>query len=346
MNVIQQEALAKSVGMTREDLAKSLIEREALAKIGEGDKTAVEAYNRLKKEGLSDEQIRVRLGDDALAAQLKSQSVQERFNASVEKLREIFISIAEPVLQIISPFMDLATTILPLINIALTPFTEGIKFIGEGISYIVNSVKALFGSLTGSNEQLTKMQQLVGAIAGIYLAIKGYALSTQLIEGVKLGIKAKQSILDQRALFTANKGLTKAVGTAVFNAISSFSKIPLGIGVGLGLVAAAGIASMYSKYADDMISPGYGERTLFGPEGAIQLNNKDTVIAGTNLGGNSNSSEDLQSTSPPSINLSPLIERMMAVENVLVQILNKEGGVYLDGTKVGTAMAVSTYRVQ
>jgi hypothetical protein len=29
--------------------------------------------------------------------------------------------------------------------------------------------------------------------------------------------------------------------------------------------------------------PGYGSRTLFGPEGAIQLNNKDTVIAGTNL---------------------------------------------------------------
>ena len=30
-------------------------------------------------------------------------------------------------------------------------------------------------------------------------------------------------------------------------------------------------------------SSGYGKRTLFGPEGAIQLNNKDTVIAGTDL---------------------------------------------------------------
>jgi hypothetical protein len=39
---------------------------------------------------------------------------------------------------------------------------------------------------------------------------------------------------------------------------------------------------------DDVMSPGdgssgYGKRTLFGPEGAIQLNNKDTVIAGTDL---------------------------------------------------------------
>jgi hypothetical protein len=36
---------------------------------------------------------------------------------------------------------------------------------------------------------------------------------------------------------------------------------------------------------EDILSPpsGYGTRTLMGPEGAIQLNNKDTVIAGTNL---------------------------------------------------------------
>jgi transcriptional regulator len=70
MNVIQQEALAKSVGMTREDLASSLIERQALSKIGEGDKTAAEAYNRLKKQGLSDDEIAARLGDDKLATQI------------------------------------------------------------------------------------------------------------------------------------------------------------------------------------------------------------------------------------------------------------------------------------
>ena len=50
----------------------------------------------------------------------------------------------------------------------------------------------------------------------------------------------------------------------------------------------SGSALIYSMTADDMMSPGgsgggYGSRTLLGPEGAIQLNNKDTVIAGTNL---------------------------------------------------------------
>ena len=133
MNVIQQEALAKSVGMTREDLAASLIERQALAAIGEGDKTALEAYNRLRKEGLSDEQIRVRLGDDALANQLKSQSIQERFNASIEKLKEIFVSIAQPLL----PILDILASVFQLIG----------KIVSL-INPIIQTISAFLGGVT------------------------------------------------------------------------------------------------------------------------------------------------------------------------------------------------------
>jgi hypothetical protein len=87
---------------------------------------------------------------------------------------------------------------------------------------------------------------------------------------------------------------------------------------------------------NDVMSPGnktsgYGERTLFGPEGAIQLNNKDTVIAGTNLFGNTT-----QSPSPSiSVDIAPLVNEMQAVKAVLVQILNKDSNVYMDGAKVG-----------
>jgi hypothetical protein len=54
------------------------------------------------------------------------------------------------------------------------------------------------------------------------------------------------------------------------------------------LAKAAMGASAEAKKGNDIMSPGtggsgYGSRTLFGPEGAIALNNKDTVIAGTNL---------------------------------------------------------------
>ena len=326
MNVIQQEALAKSVGMTREDLAKSLIEREALAKIGKGETNALEAYNRLKKEGLSDDQIAARLGDEKLATQLKSQSVQERFNASVEKLREIFVSLAGPVLAIVSPFMDLITNILPLINIILTPVTLTIGKISEGL-----------GAMVGF---LTQARDTALVLTGTFAAILAYQQKSNIakIAGIALD--------KTRAIF-AKKEASQSLASAALGAIKSVVQTPI-IGPLLAAAAAAGIYTLGKSYlakGDDVISPGYGDRTLFGPEGAIALNNKDTVIAGTNLFGD-NSNQTSNSSPASSINLSPLIERMMAVENVLVQILNKEGGVYLDGTKVGTAMAVSTYRVQ
>ena len=36
---------------------------------------------------------------------------------------------------------------------------------------------------------------------------------------------------------------------------------------------------------DDVVSPGYGKRAILSPEGTIKLNDKDTIIAGTDLGG-------------------------------------------------------------
>jgi len=72
----------------------------------------------------------------------------------------------------------------------------------------------------------------------------------------------------------------QGIGTAIATAISN----PFAAIAGL---ATAGIVGAYlnSKTADDMVSEGgYGKRTLLAPEGAIKLNDKDTIIAGTNLG--------------------------------------------------------------
>jgi len=58
----------------------------------------------------------------------------------------------------------------------------------------------------------------------------------------------------------------------------------------IGLAAAAGVTALVAsamsstpKTADDMIQPGYGKRILFSPEGSIAFNDKDTIVAGTNL---------------------------------------------------------------
>ena len=133
-----------------------------------------------------------------------------------------------------------------------------------------------------------------------------------------------------------------------------------------GGATVAGLLKGYqSVQGDDIISPaqggsGYGKRTLFGPEGAIALNNNDTIVAGTDLKigddvispGNSteikeiNNTTEVKEVSSPSINLGPLVEQMNSMNATLNAILNKEGTVTLDGTKVGTALTVGSYKLQ
>ena len=133
MNRLQQEAIAKSVGMTRDELANSLVEREALAKLDvEGAKTAQEAYETLKKQGLSEQEIAKKLGNIKFQEQLRSQSVQEKFNATVEKLKEVFISIADPIMEIVNGLTP-AFTVLGYIASTLGKILKFFTSIGDGI---------------------------------------------------------------------------------------------------------------------------------------------------------------------------------------------------------------------
>lgn len=150
-----------------------------------------------------------------------------------------------------------------------------------------------------------------------------------------------------------------------------------GAGLFAAVAAAAGGVIVYqglnALLGDDIVSPaqegsGYGKRTLFGPEGAIALNNKDTIVAGTDLKmgddivsppqmgitetiTNNNNTETVTNnnnteSSSTSINITPLVEKMDQMTTVLNEILSKEGTVTLDGTKVGTALTVGSYKLQ
>ena len=148
-------------------------------------------------------------------------------------------------------------------------------------------------------------------------------------------------------------GLIRGIGSAAMTVVKAFADIPFGLGVPLGIAAALGVIALGYKFlkGNDVISGGYGKRTLMAPEGAIALNDKDTVIAGTDLGGKNKSKSNegggtAAPASSPSIDITPLLEKMAAVEGVLQQILAKETNIYMDSTKVGTGFAVGTSKVQ
>lgn len=141
MNRLQQEAIAKAVGMTREDLASSLTEQEALQRVGaKTAEAAREKYDALVKQ-YGVEKAQKMLGDEALARQFQQQSNQEKVNQAIEKARDLFIGLAQPILEFVTPIIDLVTTILPAVNFLLSPLIEGFTIIGNLVTGFVDGLK-------------------------------------------------------------------------------------------------------------------------------------------------------------------------------------------------------------
>jgi hypothetical protein len=125
------------------------------------------------------------------------------------------------------------------------------------------------------------------------------------------------------------------------------------IGIPLAAIAVAGLLALLSKSkseatVNDGIFPaaggsGYGKRVLTGPEGSIQLNNKDTVIAGTNLFGNDVKSEPGKSPqmgNQGEIKIksggSDMSAVIAAINNLASRPINVKTSVQLDGKELAT----------
>ena len=132
MNVIQQDALAKSMGMQTDELANSLIQQENLNNLGtESRKQIEEKAALLRKNGDIDGANRLMnsIGNEKEAQDaLAKISAQETFNASMDKMKAILSSIvdgpATSLVNLISGVVEFATKLAPLfkgVAVALAP---------------------------------------------------------------------------------------------------------------------------------------------------------------------------------------------------------------------------------
>ena len=135
MNVIQQDAIAKAMGMSRDQMAGMLMDQTIMNKLSQVDgATAKERYNNaVKKYGV--EKANAMLGDETLANQMQSASIQDRFNTSIEKLKEIFVTLAEPLM----PVLDAFAGILSVIGAVM----KGVGWIFDGL----NSLGPVLGKI-------------------------------------------------------------------------------------------------------------------------------------------------------------------------------------------------------
>ncbi len=126
MNVLQQDALAKSLGMQSDELADILFKQEVQGK------TARELRD---------------MGKDELAAQLERTTAQDKFNASMDKLKSLLADIVTPLLPLLDLLGSLFSLIGPIVKF-LNPLIQALRV---AIGFVVDYTESggLFGILMG-----------------------------------------------------------------------------------------------------------------------------------------------------------------------------------------------------
>ena len=263
MNRIQQEALAKAVGMNREELAKTLFVQEQIGNVSEEEANLREQrINKLQAEGLSNEQIKKKLGEETFDSLKNQASVQERLNKSVEKLREVFISIAGPVMSIVSPLLDLVNLVLPGILTSLQVILYPLTLLSEGINGVVDAFS------TGENI-LKSMGKLMVGLVGTVLIYKGimFAINAQKLIGKGL---------DATSLVMGKSKIAQLAAQAIIYALSNPFRALAALAVA-GTVGAVAYGAL-SKVGDLKIDPNGGPIVSSPKEGGIFQGTKNDEL--------------------------------------------------------------------
>lgn len=144
MNVLQQESVAQAMGLSRDQLGGMLLEQAALSKLTKGD--AEENRKKLallKEQGFSTQAI-AELGQEEFDRQLASASMQDKFNASVEKLKEIFVGVMASLMPIFDVFSEIFKIIGPIVNIIMKGLLPSLHLISGVLTGILEIFKFVF----------------------------------------------------------------------------------------------------------------------------------------------------------------------------------------------------------
>jgi hypothetical protein len=133
MNVIQQEALAKAMGMQSDQLADILFQQEV--------------------QGKSAKELRA-LGKEELAERLEAQTLQDRLNAAIEKMQNLFTDLASG----LTPLLYVLGKALSIVGVIAATIQDLMSFVGmifggddPGSSATVGALKSLFGTETADD---------------------------------------------------------------------------------------------------------------------------------------------------------------------------------------------------
>jgi hypothetical protein len=307
-------ALAKAAGMEVEEIEKQLGIRDKLGKMGgQTLKNAQELIN----SGVDISEM-----DDATLKKKAEQfATQQRITSQMDEFKN---AIAGSVEQIGGRMLPAFQSLMPI----LITMADIFGVIAKVIEFIASSTAGLVGFFG-----------TLAILSGIILANKIRTFAISKMTAIADAQAAGKSMLGAVASIFSGQGKTPILGAIIAATM-----------VG-ALFAAAAKASSFGNdiYSAGMGKSGYGKRTLFGPEGAIQLNNKDSVIAGTDLFSNSKQSQSqpsvIQTASPVASSNNNMINALInEFRGVRADMAGGKIGVYMDNDKVTANVATTMER--
>ena len=432
MNRIQQDAIAKSLGMQREDLASSLLESQALSKLGAKDKTELDEkvklelqrIEELKKQGKLGEaaaarqELTKKLGDDTLTQQIEARSLAEKQAEATQQLAEamdVFATILKPISATLNFIVDNAREFARILALIagvgmlgkIGKLVSMMRGLGTSMATASTAAGGIGGAVTqaattaaggGAAAAAGKAAQTATAAGGGAAAAAGAggggffsnllgkgkdllgkinpinSLKTALKQagGVKgffktalkkipglntilTGFFAYQDIanlianpIDPETGKTLSKDeINQKVGKIVAGGLGAILGGAIGAATGGPIGAIAGslggewlLKNIIGQFPDAAGALGSVITPLFGGDG------KETALATGGIVTQPTRALVGEAGAEAVIPLDRLMSEFREMRAILTQIANKEGAVYLDGTKVGTAMAMSTYKTQ
>ena len=159
MNRLQQESIAKTMGMSRDELSQTLIDQEKFAKLGAvAEQSAAEQLKYAQENGITLEQ--------SVMKSLEQQAAQDRLNETFTKLKEVLVSIVD------GPMGDFVRMLGKLLdNAAVLGTIMGVMIAGGIIKTIQGMAQMILLA-----DKLRKIEQATAIAKGI-----GTALSNPLM---------------------------------------------------------------------------------------------------------------------------------------------------------------------
>lgn len=351
MNVIQQNALAKSLGMNRDELAGTLMQQEALKKVAEetgiqdlAKLNTQQQLDALMKKGMSKEEALRKLGKEELADKERSITAAESMAIATEKMGDTMAAsisdMSEKLTGDGNPFGNITNVMTQLIQkVEMLVLVLGGLAIGpklfKGIGKATKMFKGLSKTAKASNTILKGGKGL--STKQIAAGFGGKAAKDALLKGgggaagkslgkqaAKIGTKAAgKSLLKKIPIIGALAGVGFAISRAAKGDwLGAAGELASGVASTIpGLGTAASVAIDAGLAARDISQAKSRSAEMPVSDFTIKPLAKDTITmaGGTKLGGN-----------------------VEALLTELIDLVRSGGDVYLDGSKVGQTLVLNS----